>query len=274
MSLLSSLFSTSLTPAWTADVRSALWRVMFSADGCIILEDRDTVNKTAVFSCVDALSGKVVWSERSMGEPWWIGLSAVTAQRVYLHGFRKPDMPEPWTITAADRSTGSVLWKNEQCAFHSASDSALFGYRDLFERRVYYRVDPATGTILEEFDALPADAPDAAGNERTDFTFPEAVLPSDPQILAVHPDARDAASAEQIICGRYDLLSMYHPVAGDVPTLKNRLTIVDTQTKKKVYSIVMNGETPYPVPDSFFVDKERVYYVHERRTLVAVDLPR
>lgn len=274
MSLLSSLFSTSLSPAWTADVRSALWRVMFSFDGHIILEDRDTVNKSAVFSCVNAKDGSMVWSGRSMGEPWWIGLSAVTKDRVYLHGFRKPDMPEPWTITAADRATGSVLWKNEQCAFHSASDDTVFAYRDLFERRVYYRVDPANGNILEEFDALPADAPDAAGNERTDFTFPEAVLPSDPEVLSVHPDARDAASAERIVMGRFDLLSMYHPMAGEVPTLKNRLTIVDSHAKKKVYSVVMNGETPYPVPDSFFVDQQRIYYVHERRTLVAVDLPR
>jgi len=54
--------------------------------------------------------------------------------------------------------------------------------------------------------------------------------------------------------------------------LKNTLSVIDTSTKKKVYFDVLNESTPYPVPDSFFVDGQRVYYIKERKTLVALDL--
>ncbi|MBP6673523.1 MAG: DUF4905 domain-containing protein [Bacteroidetes bacterium] len=274
MKFLSFFSSNRVSPLWQYSADATVWRIMFSHNGIIIGEDRNTENKTVSFFCLNASNGRVLWKHTTFEEPWWIGLSGVTSERLYLHGFKKPDMPEQKNIIAADLSNGTVVWKNTDCAFLALKSPHVFGYRDLFERRLYYRLDDRTGELLEEMNELPDDVPENGQYEKTDFTFSrQATQELDTELWPLLTTEQGFVSADIISTPKYHVLNTYQKNLGDGRDLKNSLSIIDTATKKKVYSDVLNGSTAYAVPDSFFMDGHRVYYIKERKTFVALDLP-
>lgn len=270
-----SLFSkSSLSPAWTFSAQHFLWRIMFSGSGHIIGEDRNTDAKTVTFFCLDASTGRPIWQQKSFDEQWWIGLDAVHDGRLFLHGFRKPDMPEHKNIYAVDLNTAELIWKNTDCTFLAVQSPSVYGYKDLFERRVYYRLDEKTGELLEELTALPDGVEPNIQYEKTDFTFSRPVADNGSEALNIARESKEYLSAEYIEQDGFIVLNTYSRNLPPAEGLKNTLSVIDTTTKKKVYSEVLNGSTPYPVPDSFFADGNRVYYIKERKTFVAVDLKR
>lgn len=263
MNLFSFLSRSALKPDWSHSVQHVLWRIMFSRSGAVIIEDRDTEAKSATFSCIEARTGTPLWSGKELGEQWWIGLAAVTEDRLYLHGFRKPDMPEQKDIYAVDLKSGELVWKNTECTFIGLQPPYLYGFKDLFERRLFYRLDAASGAIEEELTALPEGLEPNMQYERTDFQFPQPVTAPE-----------GTQNAEQIAVDGFHITTAYVKNNEPEEGLKNLLTVIDSTTNKKVYSDVLNASTPYPVPDAFFADGSRLYYIKERKTFVAVELKR
>ncbi len=269
-----SLFSSNrMNPLWKFTAENTLWRIMFSDHGVIVGEDRNTENKSVTFFCLAEENGSVLWRNKMFDEPWWIGLSGITKERLYLHGFRKPDMPEQKGITAVDLAEGTIRWKNIDYSFLALKRPFVFGYKDLFERRLYYKLDERTGDLLEEMNELPEDVPENGQYEKTDFTFSRQANPEDDvDVWSLLNKEQGFVSADIISNATHHVLNIYQKSVDDERNLRNTLYIIDTTTKKKVYSDVLNGSTAYAVPDSFFMNGRRVYYIKERKTFVALDL--
>jgi hypothetical protein len=274
MSLFSFFTRSSFTPVWACSARFVLWRVMFSGDGLIIAEDRDTESKTVTFFCLDETTGRILWTGKNFGEPWWIGLLGVKDGTLYLHGFKKPDMPEHKHIFAVDVRTGELRWKNSDCAFLAIDGTDVYGFKDLFERRVFYRIDGRTGALLEELGSLPGTIDQQSRYEKTDFQFPVSVPKEGTAASAYVQKAGNVIAAEYIDGNGVTVLNTYVRNAPPAEGMKNTLLVIDHARGKKLHSDLMNASTPYPVPDSFFMDGDRLYYIKERTTLVAVDLKR
>lgn len=246
---------------------------MFSHNGIIIGEDRNTETKTVTFFSLDASNGKPLWKDKTFNEQWWIGLDAVTDNRLFLHGFKKPDMPEHKNIIAVDLKSGEILWKNNECTFLAIRSPFVIGYKDLFERRVYYRIEENSGTTIEELQSLPDGVDANTQYEKTDFTFPTQLSESEESLWKSAQAIESFQSAEFIATEKHAMFNLYTKHADVSLGLKNTLYVIDTSTKKKVYSDILNGSTLYPVPDSFFLDGKTIYYIKERKTFVALLLP-
>lgn len=269
-----SFFFRQLQPAWSHSAPHTLWRVIFSHSGSIVCEERNTDEKIVTFSCIDARSGQLYWSNRNFGEQWWIGIEGITNDRLYMHGFRKPDMPEHLGIICADLRSGEILWKNMNCSFLTIHNTDLYGFKDLFERRLYYNMDQQTGSMIEELQTLPASVEENIQLEKTDFTFPQPMMHEQNEMLrGIVSDTARVQRAEFVQTEKFQIVNFYTHHSDPSLGLKNTLSIIDSAIKKKVYSDVLNESTPYPVPDSFFMDGNRLYYIRERRSLVAVDVP-
>jgi len=277
-----SLFSSKkITPLWQHSSANVLWRVMFSHNGKIIIEDRNTDAKSASFSCLDSATGKSLWKDKVLGEQWWIGLDGITNDCLYLHGFKKPDMPENKNIIAVDVNSGEILWQNNDCTFLSIQSPFIYGYKDLFERRVYYRINESDGQTIEELQVLPENIDPNSQYEKIDFVFPQVLPESENELWNFVKHETTSTKVEYALAGKYFIFNAYIPHPDPANGLKNTLYVIDSSTKKKVYSDVLNEFTPYAVPDSFFVDENNngssesfgtLYYVKERKTFVALHL--
>ncbi|KAB2922664.1 MAG: DUF4905 domain-containing protein [Bacteroidetes bacterium] len=276
---LRSFFSSSLSPAWTYSVPHSIWRLLFTADGGIVLERRDTERKQAWFDLLDARSGAVRWSGLTFPEGWWVGLEGSADGNLFLHGYKKPDMPEHLGIICCDLATGKERWRNAECALQTVHRGSVYGFREMFERRKYIRLNGTTGAAEEELTDLPADADANAPLEKNDFQFPRA-LGDESAVIAdglrrAFPGlpAAEAPSLESLRIGHFHIVNRYAPNADPADGLRNTFAVIDTRRQKPVYSEQLNGSTPYPVPDSFFADGSRIYFIKERTALVALDLP-
>ncbi len=254
---------------------------MFSNNGRIIIEDRNTESKSVSFSCLDSSTGKIMWKEKIFGEQWWIGLDGITNDRLYLHGFKKPDMPENKNIIAVDVNSGEILWQNNECTFLAIQSPFIYGYKDLFERRVYYRINEKDGKTVEELSSLPEHIDPNSQYEKIDFVFPQPLPESEVELWNIVRGEIECTNSEYANIGKYFLFNVYTPHFNPALGLKNTFYIIDSSTKKKVYSDVLNEFTPYAVPDSFFVDENKnntldtigtLYYIKERKTFVALNL--
>ena len=285
---ISSLFQQKqLKPAWSYTTSGILWRLLFSQSNFILGEDRDTEKKEVSFFCLNATNGDLLWKHNVFGEAWWIGIEGVVHDKVFLHGFRKPDMPEHGKIIAVDLGTGKELWRNNEYAFLYATRDRVLGFRDLFERRIYCELDAATGEFLQELREPPEDTYEKKelSRGRNDFLFPESLHHDDSEYPIVNPVVLKycagetlRGSVEYVRVGGKAVFNYHafqsHDQEKNIEDLQNKLCIVDESNGRQLFADVINSSTPSPVPESFFIDDATMYYVKEKHTLIALPLVR
>jgi len=274
-----------LKPRWSFTASHVLWRFLVSEDGMILGEDRDTEKKTVSFFCLDMRTGAVGWRDKTFGEPWWTGIEALVDERLYLHGFAQPDMPEHHGLIAVDARSGEQVWQNADISFYAADTGVVIGYRDLFERRVFEKFDAASGVYLGEVEpvTLDLDAMRERTFGRTDFTFPQPLGVDDAEFelirtacakhssgIAAEPIVEFARAHGRIFFGAHIPRIPVHGTPA--PSLRNILCAIDAETGREELFEVLNADTPYPVQDSFFIDDATLYYIKEKQHLCAVPL--
>lgn len=272
-----------IKPAWQFQTTGNLWRILFSDSGRIVGEDRDQGTKTVTFFCLNETSGAVLWRGLKLDEQWWIGVETIYDGIVFLHGFVKPDLPQHQKIIALDIETGRPLWRNDSLRFLSIVDGKLFASEDLFEKRLYFELNPTTGEMEREYSE---DNEPLHLNRRVDtlsqqeIAFPEALT----------EDAENSHDLEPLIRSHCDLVRVsgnvefvhrgnllffnYHQrgKAANVEGafLENRLKVIDTKRKRVIFSDLLNDKVLHPTPDSFLLKGGDLFYIKNKNTLVAI----
>src|SRR5713101_5946050 len=98
--------------AWQYTTGGKLWRLYPSASGRIVVEDRDVERKKVSFTCLDQMTGRVLWTDLQFAEKWWITIDSIYHDVLFLHEYATPDMPEHKKIHAVDVESGRLSWSN------------------------------------------------------------------------------------------------------------------------------------------------------------------
>lgn len=175
--MFSFLKSDRLAPDWTFPADGVIWRMMLAGRERLIGECRDPEKRVASFFCLDMATGKVVWEDLRLDEPWWVGIEAVQDDVILLHKFAKPDMPEHKGVWAYDVISGVQLWRNDDVAYWFVHDDRVIASRDFFERRVGYEIDLRTGSVLKTHDGSLEALHELRLHATEDQTASEVTLP-------------------------------------------------------------------------------------------------
>ncbi len=285
MSLFSLFKNGKINPAWQFEAAGQLWRILFSGSGRIVGEDRDEEKKEVTFFCLDELSGEVLWKGIAFEERWWIGIEAFYDGIVYLHEYIKPDLPQHKKIIALDLDSGRILWRNDELEPLFVAGAKFFAVRSSFEKRVLYELDPVTGEIGREFsedDEGFETAQRRLDPSRQDFAFPEVFEAGVEQenelkdIIHSHYDFRKLVGSVEYIHYAGLLFFNYHERIGsssaDHPALNNIFKVVNTNKNRVLHSEVLNENASAPTPDSFFLKGSQLFYIKDKRCLVAFHL--
>ena len=262
-----------LRPAWSFSVDGVIWRLIPSRNGFLAGEERDLARKRVSFFCLDARSGSVRWRGLSFGEPWWTGIEALTEQAAFIHGFAAPDMPGHRGIHAVDLASGRILWREEHLTFVAADRSTVYATRadgPSGEAGVV-ELDAASGELRRTLGSLPQ-------LPRDDYDFVTYPLPAGvadaPEVaaaLARQARGRAEMGAECIVTPEAAAVSSYHPLAGG--KVEQKFSLTARPSGALLYRDIPAAEAPAPVPDSFFALGDLLYYIREKRTLIALPLP-
>jgi hypothetical protein len=275
-----------LRPTWSFQSDGTLWRILLSDRRKILGECRDEVKKETTFVCLDEQSGEVLWRHERPEDPWWIGLEAIHENKVLLHGFETPDMPEHKRIIALDLNSGKEEWRNDEVTFWFAYESRIYAYRTMFERRAGRVLDLNTGETLETLETIDEFIPLRQLARQEDvhesIDFPEALsdagVPGEVrQLVDRETGSREiVGNIEAVVKDPFLVMNYHTPARGsrpEEPTLENRLAILDFRRRERLFSETLQTDARLPVPDSFFLKDAEVFFIKDRMNLSMLRLP-
>jgi hypothetical protein len=270
-------------PAWQLDTGATLWRVLFSGDGRILGEARNLEEKRTWFFCAREEDGAVLWNDLRPGEPWWIGIEDVAEGRFYLHGFRKPDMPQHLGVFAHDLDSGKELWRNEELAFLFAFDGSVYAAQERFNGMHVLRLSVEDGSVVEELGQQneQVTAMRAMLNERAfaGYRYPRPFDESHPDFGMLRERVHAEAPPDQVT-GALDVwqengvlaMAWHEALPAGRGRVRQRFSVLDAGSGTPLYRDTIVDDAQGPGVDSFFVKDHLLYYVKNYRFLTAHDL--
>jgi hypothetical protein len=273
-----------LKPAWEFDAGAIIWRIFFNSENKIVGESRNESTKTTSFFCIDANSGRPLWNNLEINEPWWVGIETVGDRWVVLHGYNRPDMPEHRGIQLVEIDTGKLKWKNDDATFWFMDRKNIYAQKYLYEKRIGYELDINTGEIIEEYsdnlDVLYDKRKNALQekiNEQNDILFPELYL-SDKADPSINEIVRCITNGEALngwieyfVNKGILTLSYYQREKKDgSQLLANILKLYNLDNNKLLFNRIIDRELQAPNHDTFFIKIPFIYFINNRSMLTAL----
>lgn len=259
--------------------KGVVWSVVSADAPLFVGEDRNLETKQVTFFGLNRVSGEILWENVSFDEPWWIAIEGTHRDRVFLHGFSRPDMPDHQRILALDLMTGRLAWSRDDVRYVFAVDDSVFASKDTATGRIILELDLQTGSTLHSWEN---DATELmAARSRSRVAGPEGPEFPAPLSEILEGDQRSSParkiSQNQDIVGPVEVLDRdnlcffsYHEKGNAAGLLRNVLCIVNTQSGDRVFVETLNDNVQSMVPGSFFVQDGFLYFVQGRVRLVAV----
>ncbi len=283
MKWLEGLSKKQLEPSWRFEAAGVFWRLVPSSDGLLVGEDRQAEAKSVTFFCIDRKSGVPLWTGVAMDEHWWVGIEDVGHCVLFLHGYQSPDMPMHLGITALDLSNGKVLWRREELRYLETADDKVYAAAiNRSDDPNIVEVDSTTGTIIREIDAELLMEVRSRQNERSFVRFPTQVRDAQaaPDVMKMIlkrlpiDKAYSRVSSAGLALKQVSVLDVFDKRTADQASrsFRERLFVVRNADGKQLYGDVLSVQAAGEAVDSFFVIENTLYYIKERRTLIAVPL--
>jgi hypothetical protein len=258
-----------------------IWRILLTELGSLVIEERDIMLREVFFSCIDRVDGKKFWNDRKfMNEEFWIGIETVYQDMLILHLFEKPDMPKHKQIIGVDLKNGEVKWFNKDLTFDSIHEGKILAYIQKFESRDFYELDFRTGEVLNSLGNNMSQINEirkaVRDNIHESVLFPFAMSDEDNHskfnqiVLRIIGDTKYTGNIEYIEYENLFLFNYYE--RNREASLTNRLCVVDRSSQEILLKETLNSSSPAPVPDSFFIQDDILYFIRDKKELVAYSL--
>ncbi len=279
MGLLDVFQGSKLQSVWTYEAENIIWRLLPTATK-LIGESRNLESKQVTFFCLNALTGKPFWQNLTFDEQWWVSIERVHQDVLFFHEFATPDLPDHKRIRAVEVETSKLLWVNDEHQFMFAKGNVGYVSKTGFENRNFYEVDLKSGVISREVTSKEIIELQNSLKEIVEATvFPKTMQNGEQQDPVLQGSLGKSLQAsiytEFIEIGDKIIFAFYEPEqkVGEEKTLAQRLIIADKRGKLQ-YQETINTGVAYPMPDSFLCMGSMLYYIKNKKILVAVDLER
>jgi hypothetical protein len=278
-----------IKPSWTYKAHgkdSVIWKLLISPAGILTGEERNIETNSAEMFALNTISGDVLWRGIETVEKWWFGSELASRHSLYLHTFFTPDMPEARGIISLDIETGKERWRQPDFTLLFEANERVYAENARRKGKEILKLDLLSGEILEALERNPATIStlrDLAEVNDESNIYPTPLYPESELYEAISGMMQSALDVTDVR-GSIDFAEMgaylifsYHqrittPEAALRNLLVNELKVLDRESGEIVYSDTLNAETPFPVPDNFFINRGTLIYVKEKQQVVGVAL--
>jgi len=260
------------------DNNRQIWRIIPTNEGKLIIEERELEKKQTYFHCLSIDSGKKLLSNFQLEDKFWVGIETIHNDIIYFHQYAKPDMPKHRGIFAFNITSKEFVWQNPDLVFLFRLDENIFTYKEKFEGRNYFSINPENGKIIEElgnnYELINSlrNASIKQENNRG-YSFPE-VFETDSSTTNNVTEFVKSLRNNFVISGKIEyilkdnLLMMSFHEANSKGSLNNLFKAVDLSTGKYILEEVINKETGLFFTDSFFIKDDYLFLLFGKTRLV------
>ena len=257
-----------------------VWRIKITDSDKLFIETRDTEKMKAFYHTFELPTGKKIFSGHQMDEPFWLGIEAIQEDIVFFHRYAKPDMPGHRGIFAFDINLKKTLWEDNDYAFLFIKDHLIYVYKEGFEGRYFFTINIQSGKVVEELgqnsfeiNALRDEAESSV--DYSNYNFPETFAPTGLENLdsIISNEVNGIEISGSIDYVHYNdlLVFNYHKVVSK-SELINKLKAFDLSNNKEIFSEVLNQSANAYAPDSFFLYKNMVIIVKEKKEVLVFEI--
>lgn len=257
-----------------------VWRIKISDNEKLFIETRDTEKMQAYYHAFDLFTGKRIFSDHQMREVFWLGIEAIKGDIVFFHRFAKPDMPGHRGIFAFDINTQEILWEDESYAFLFIKEDLIYVYKEGFEGRYFYTLNINNGEVVKELGQNPVEVNKLRDEAEkaidfSDYSFPESFVSSEIEemdnIVSKEIEGLQISNSVDYVNYNELLIFNYHQ-AGNGKELINKLKAFDLTKEKEIYSEVLNKSANAYAPDSFFLFKNMIIMLKEKKEVIVLEI--
>lgn len=254
-----------------------VFRILVSGTDKLVIETRDTESKEAFYHAMDLNTGKKVFRDFQLDEKFWLGIEKIVGDTIIFHKYAKPDMPGHSGIIAVGINEKQVLWENENAEFIAAEKDKIYCARKSFGLTEIIALNLFTGEELEMLgrdeqiaERLKAEADNS--EDYSDYIFPDKFYADNTErdiesiIFEYTRDLDITGDIEYSVSG--DLLIANFHYGSNGKSLTNRLIAFDNSAKKELLNIVLNSDAVMFVPDSFFIYKNSLILIKEKKEVI------
>jgi hypothetical protein len=117
-----------------------IWNTTFSEQYCV-LEIRDESTRQVSFSCINLLTGDILWENLKPEKSWWLSLVGIFDDCLILHKYSSNQKPEPEGILVLNIESGEILERISDWIFFNYKENILTVYQLQNNEPIYKNVD-------------------------------------------------------------------------------------------------------------------------------------
>ena len=191
-------------------------------------------------------------------------------------------MPGHSSIIAFDIQSQKILWQNEDLVFLFIHEKNVYGYKQRFEDRNFYKINIFNGEVVEELGNDSSLINSVREKSQTENQFYQNY--HFPQPFNAEENSSEAYElinkfkVENVITGSIECIELNniflfncHLVKAD-GKLQNVFYAVDIELKKIIFKEVLDQSTSVFIPDSFFVKDNLIFLLLDKIKLLVCSI--
>jgi len=251
-----------------------IWRILPHPDRDEwAVELRDAARKTVSWAVVDLTLEKVVWQQSAPATDWWTTLAGFAGNRVFLHNYRFPDIPEPTDLLALSVTEGDLEWALPGCVFvRDLPESEQIIIAQKRGETVQYRLcDSSLGLLknpVEERDLPPVISP----KHRTPVRYQPQDIYFDriSSFLDKMVAVKDAIAIDYLESDPFLVISYYLYESGKTA----QYLLVVNRDKEIIYHNQLSDNRPGMSLDTILIKNNRLVFLRNTHELISLTLTR
>ncbi len=258
--------------------KEQIFRIIISVPDKLIIERRNIKDKQAYFSAYDIFLGEKIFTNLQFEEKYWVGVESSYKNIIYFHKYAKPDMPGHRSIIAVDINSAEIMWKSDSYTYLFVHEDILYCSKQEFGGQNYFALDYSSGQVISDygndFDIIKSRKADYEDSlDYSDYSFPEFFVKGnngdkraaellEKQLSTISP----LGDIEFLVHGDWLFYNYHSENSGK--GLLNSFKAFNLINSKLILSKIINSNINAFAPDSFFVYKNLLLLLEEKRNLL------
>lgn len=234
-----------------------IWKLLPDNNGRLIaIETRNSENRQTAFSVLNYETGETLLKEFQVDESWYLALSHIHENLIFITGYESERSPISKGITAIDIARKTIRWQKFNYSFYDAWNEGIRVYNPNISPRRFEWLKYETGEVIHISNPTPL-----IFNIRIATQTTQDVLPLTSKSEKIIGDILSLAHQD------LNIFSFHELFEGNL-----RLRLLITSNSTIVLDDILADGIQKQQLETFFIQQDHLFYIRNANQIVSYNL--